>query len=262
MIKENEKVLEVAQYAAMKAGNFLKEHFGRKTDVRFKGKVDLITKYDIESQAIIRNVIEKAFPEDSILGEEDLDCKNHNSSLWIIDPIDGTTNFAHHIPMFSVSIGFMREEQLQVGLVYLPVLDELFYAMRGRGAFLNGKPISVSQEKDISKSLIATGFPYDRFTCPDNNADNFNRFITKIRGIRRMGSASIDLCYTAAGRFSGYWEKKLKPWDCAGGAIIVEEAGGRMSDFSGGTFDLYGKECLASNGLIHEQMIKILNEPL
>jgi myo-inositol-1(or 4)-monophosphatase len=252
------KILTTARDASLAAGTYLKENFDRETEIEYKGDIDLVTEKDKESQKIIYKIIKQHFPLHSILGEEDLDVKKDKELLWLIDPIDGTTNFARSLPAFCVSIAFLVEGKTRVGVVYIPLLDEMFYAVRGSGAFLNKKQIAVSKEKDIGKSLLATGFPYDRRESKINNVNHFNKFIVRVLGIRRMGSAAFDLCYTAAGRFDGFWELKLAPWDTAAGLLMVEEAGGKITDFTGNPFDPFMKECLASNGLIHSQMMDII----
>jgi myo-inositol-1(or 4)-monophosphatase len=255
---DNEKILAAARQAALETGGFLKKCYGRRAEVEFKGDVNLVTRWDRESQEIIHKIIKDNFPGHSILGEEDLNVEKDKELLWLIDPIDGTTNFAHSLPMFCVSIAFMVRGGAEVGVVYVPVLDEMFYACRGGGAFLNGERIQVSAETDLGKSLLATGFPYDRRESADNNVDNFNKFIVKARGIRRMGAAAIDIAYAAAGRFEGFWELKLFPWDTAAAFLMVEEAGGKVTDFSGNPFDPFMKEIVVSNGHIHQQMLDIL----
>lgn len=252
------KILTVAREAAETAGNYLKENFDRNTEIQYKGDIDLVTEKDRESQKIIHKMIKENFPRHSILGEEDLEVQEDKELLWLVDPIDGTTNFARSLPAFCVSVAFLVEGKVQVGVVNIPMLNEMFYSVRGSGAFLNKKQLHVSKEKEIGKSLLATGFPYDRRESKVNNVNHFNKFIVRVLGIRRMGSAAIDLCYTAAGRFDGFWELKLAPWDTAAGMILVEEAGGKVTDFSGTPFDPYMKECLASNGLIHNRMMETI----
>ncbi len=256
--KNKKTFLATAQEAALAAGDYLKQAFAQSKGVTYKGAVDLVTDSDKKSQDIIRDIIQKKFPSHSILGEESLDEQKDRDLLWLIDPIDGTTNFAHSLPLFCSSIGLMVEGQVQAGVVYIPMLDELFSVSRGNGAYLNGSPIRVSGEKDLGKSLLATGFPYDRRTSLENNVNHFNRFIVRCQGIRRMGAAAIDLCYTAAGRLDGYWELKLYPWDTAAGALMLEEAGGKVTNFEGEGFDHFKKACLASNGHIHQQMVDLL----
>lgn len=253
-----EHILIIAKQAALAAGRFLKRNYDQKTKIEYKGDIDLVTQKDRESQELIHKIIKDSFPEHSILGEEDLAVEKDKERLWLIDPIDGTTNFAHSLPIFCVSIAFLEKGVPLIGVVYIPLLDELFHAVRGNGAFLNNKQIHVSKKTELGKSLLATGFPYDRRESKVNNVDHFNNFIVRALCIRRMGSAAIDLCYTAAGRYDAFWELKLYPWDTAAGMLMVEEAGGKVTDFSGNPFDPFKKECLASNSLIHNQMLEIL----
>lgn len=253
-----EKILNIAKEAALTAGKFLKENVAGHTEIEYKGDIDLVTQRDRQSQQIIYKIIKDNFPQHSILGEEDLSVEKDNEFLWLIDPIDGTTNFAHSLPIFCVSIAFLKKGIPRVGVVYVPMLDEMFHAVCGKGAFLNEKQIHVSKKTELGKSLLATGFPYDRRESEINNVNHFNKFIVRALCIRRMGSAAIDLCYTAAGRYDAFWELKLHPWDTAAGLLLVEEAGGKVTDFSGGPFNPFKKECLASNGNIHPQMLEVL----
>jgi myo-inositol-1(or 4)-monophosphatase len=254
-----EKIISVARQAANEAGRYLRQFYGDRPEVEFKGDVNLITEKDRESQKIICNIIKNNFPDHSILAEEDLEVRHSKSLRWIVDPIDGTTNFAHSLPIFSISIALQVNGETHAGVVYIPVLDEMFHAVRGAGAFLNDRKIHVSNESRLIRCLIATGFPYDRAESEINNVKHFNNFILKTRDIRRMGSAAVDLAYTAAGRFDGYWELKLQPWDCSAGYLLVLEAGGRVTDFSGNPFDPFKPECLATNSHIHQTMLDILN---
>lgn len=254
-----DKIRDVARQAALEAGNHLKCFYGQRPDVAFKGAVDLVTDRDRECQDIIHRTIQKNFPGHSILAEEDLNVEKDKELLWVVDPLDGTINFAHSLPMFSVSIAFQVEGDTRVGVVYIPVLDEMFHGIRGSGAFLGSRPLGVSKEKDIGNCLLATGFPYDRRDNP-SYVDNIKKFLVQVRGLRRMGSAAIDICYTAAGRFDGFWEPKLHPWDTAAAYMLVEEAGGRITDFSGNPYNPFMKECTASNSLIHQQMLDIINQ--
>lgn len=253
-----EKILHTAQEAALTAGKYLRECFDQQLEIEYKGDINLVTERDRESQQIIYTIIKENFPGHSILGEEELKVEKDKALLWLIDPIDGTTNFAHSLPVFCVSIAFLLEGKAQVGVVYAPMLEEMFHTTRGSGAFLNRKQIHVSKEKDMGKSLLATGFPYDLRESENNNVSLFNKFIFETLAVRRMGSAAIDLCYTAAGRFDGFWELKLFPWDTAAGLLMVEEAEGKVTDFSGNPFDPFMKECAASNGLIHQQLLDII----
>ena len=253
-------IREFAIETAKKAGALLKENVGKVGRIEFKGAVDIVTEVDRKSEELIMAAIGKTFPGHGILTEESPEVKQDSPYKWIIDPLDGTTNYSHGFPFFCVSIGFEEAGEVTFGAVYDPMLDELYTAEKGIGAALNGKKITVSAINDLGRGLLATGFPYDLRASRDNNLDFFSEFSLKAQAIRRAGSAALDLCYIASGRFDGYWEMKLRPWDVAAGALIVEEAGGRVTDFSGGPFSIYGRECLASNGLIHEDMIRILSK--
>lgn len=251
--------LEGASGAAMTAGRLLLEGLGRKNNrVDYKGDIDLVTEMDHRAEDVITDYLSDRFPDIAILAEEGGASGNFSGTRWIIDPLDGTTSYAHGLPHFSVSIALEVNGEIMAGVVYNPCLDEFFSAVRGGGASLNGTKIKVSGTASLNRSLLATGFPYDRAISPDNNIDHFNSFILQAQGIRRLGSAALDLCYTAAGRFDGYWEMKLSPWDSAAGSVILEEAGGRITDFSGNSYSIYGTELLASNVLIHDKMISVL----
>lgn len=253
--------IEVARDAAMKAGALLLEGlYDKDRVVEFKGDINLVTEMDRRAEEVIKKILTGHFPDIAMLAEEGGESGNFSGKRWIVDPLDGTTSYAHGLPHFSVSIALEEEGEVVAGVVYNPCADECFSAIRGGGASLNGKKIKVSGTSSLKASLLATGFPYDRASSRDNNVDNFNAFILKVQGIRRMGSAALDLCYTAAGRFDGYWEMKLSPWDSAAGSVILAEAGGRISDFSGEPYSIYGKELLVSNGLIHEEMIAVLSK--
>jgi len=247
-----------AKETALEAGALLREHSGSTPEIRFKGAVDLVTDIDNRAQELILKRLGSLFPDHDFLAEEDKFRERRSDHLWIIDPIDGTTNFAHNYPVFCISIALVSQCRLILGVVFDPMREELFSAERGGGAFMNGKPITVSSVPDLDKSLLATGFPYDVRESARNNIDNFVNFVTRAQGIRRGGSAALDLCYVACGRFDGFWELKLQPWDVAAGALIVLEAGGHVSDFHNGEFSLSGIETLATNGLIHNQMVEIL----
>ncbi|MCJ7644916.1 MAG: inositol monophosphatase [Candidatus Aminicenantes bacterium] len=252
--------LEAAKAAAREAGGLLRENADKRGEIMFKGAVDLVTHFDRKSQEMIFRRLSAAFPGHGYLAEEGLSLPGTSDCRWIIDPIDGTTNFAHTFPVFCVSIALEQKGEVVVGAVYDPMRDELFEAARGRGAFLNGARIRVSDIPELGKALLATGFPYDVRTSRFNNVREFNAFIVRAQAVRRCGSAALDLCYVACGRFDGFWELKLKPWDVAAGALIVEEAGGRVSDFEGRPFDPFNQRTLATNGLIHEEMKKALEE--
>jgi myo-inositol-1(or 4)-monophosphatase len=212
----------------------------------------------LSEKTVVDTVLE-AFPDHGILAEEETNIENGSGFLWIIDPLDGTTNYAHGYPSFSVSIGLEHSGDVVVGVVYDPMRDELFSAIRGQGAFLNGDTITVSRSEVLIRSLLATGFPYDRAVSKENNLSYFSALIMASQEIRRSGSAALDLCAVADGRLDGYWELKLHPWDVAAGSLIVQEAGGTVSDFSGIRFSIRDKELVASNGRIHGAMLEVLN---
>ncbi|HKY07260.1 MAG TPA: inositol monophosphatase family protein [Candidatus Binatia bacterium] len=222
--------------------------------------IDLVTSVDRAAEQRIVEILNKEFPDHAILAEEETTITGGvaNGYRWIIDPLDGTTNFAHGYPQFSVSVALEYNNEIILGLVYDPLRHECFRAVKGQGAMLNGAAIRVSAVDELDKALLATGFPYDRRAHADFYLSFFRAFLTRSQGIRRAGSAALDLCYVASGRLDGFWELKLKPWDIAAGALMVAEAGGALSDFSGAEFSIWGNDTLASNGLIHDEMISTL----
>ncbi len=252
------KYLTEAQIAAKRAGQILKKNINTTAKVSFKGAVDLVTDFDHQAQNLIFDHLSQRFPEHDFLGEEGLHQEKGEDWRWIIDPLDGTTNYAHHFPVFCVSLALEWKKEIVLGIVYDPMREEMFSAVKGRGAFLNGQRIEVSAVDDLDKSLVATGFPYDLRESEINNISHFNNFLLRVQAVRRCGSAAMDLCYVACGRFDGFWELKLKPWDMAAGALIVREAGGQISDFQNKEFNIFGPELLATNGLIHQQMVQVL----
>lgn len=255
---ETSMFFPVAREAALKAGRMLKENIDQSSEIFYKGTVDLVTNFDTQAQRMIFDHISSRFPDHDYLAEEGLNQMKGAEWRWIIDPLDGTTNYAHSFPVFTVSIALEQKEEVILGLVYDPMREEMFSAEKGGGAFLNEKEIKVSPVDDLNKSLLSTGFPYDIRTSEVNNITHFNNFLTRVQGIRRCGSAAMDLCYVACGRFDGFWELKLNPWDMAAGALIVQEAGGRISDFQDEKFSIFSSEILASNGLIHQKMVDVL----
>jgi myo-inositol-1(or 4)-monophosphatase len=224
-----------------------------------QSSIDIVTDADRASEQIILEAISKEFPGHDIISEETLPQVTDSRWKWFVDPLDGTVNFAHHYPFFSVSIALMDGRDLVVGMVYDPLRDECFSATRNGGAFLNGRAIRVSSVDRLEKSIVATGFPYDRATSPDNNVAEFSAVVTRVQGMRRCGSAAIDLAYVACGRLDGFWELKLKPWDMAAGMLLVQEAGGRVSDRTGRSTDVYTRSVVATNGLIHDMLTGLLS---
>ncbi len=259
--KDLEKTAVSAAKAAAKI--LLKYHHERNFTVSYKGDVNLVTTADIESEKCVIETIRKAFPTHAILSEENK--SSHEGSLegpvWVIDPLDGTTNFSHGFPLFSVSIAFRENNKTIFGLTYLPVLDEMFIAHAGHGATLNGKKISVSKNDNINQSLLSTGFAYDRRESPVNNLKEFCIMEMNCQDMRRTGAATVDLAYVACGKFEGYWEYKLAAWDVAAGELLVQEAGVKVTDFrSKAITNLWNGETLASNGLIHDSMLDLLQD--
>lgn len=251
-----EKLLGTAVECARSAGRILMEMMDSRREVRYKGEADLVTDADTTSEEFIVGRIEREYPRHSILAEEGSRRDNDPEFVWIIDPLDGTTNYAHNFPVFCVSIALRHQDDLLLGVIYNPILDELFTAVAGRGLYLNGKKASISDERILKNSLLATGFPYDKSESDRDNIGYFSAFTKNIRGIRRAGSAALDLAYVACGRLDGFWELKLKPWDIAAGALMVVEAGGRITGLDGEELDIFVGDVVASNGFIHEAMLE------
>lgn len=251
-------MLDFAIRLAQDAGRLLRDRVGTTIDIGHKGAINIVTDVDLASERLIRDTIASHYPRHQVLGEEGGLDDNSSDYRWVVDPLDGTTNFAHGFPMFAVSIALEYKSETIIGVVYDPMRDELFAAERGAGATLNRRPIRVSATAELSKSLLSTGFPYDIRTSSLNNLDHWRNFAMNAQALRRIGSAALDLCYVASGRFDGFWELNLGAWDSAAGALIVAEAGGQVTDFSGGPFSKYKPEILASNGLIHAQMMDVL----
>jgi myo-inositol-1(or 4)-monophosphatase len=255
---EHQAILELARDLALRAGALQRERYETAFTIETKSAaIDLVTEVDRACEALIVEGIRRARPRDAILAEEGQTGEpsdGDDATYWIIDPLDGTTNFAHGFPRFCVSIGVEQAGSRVVGVVYDPLLDERFEALRGGGAWLGNRRLAVSREPELGRALVATGFAYDVHQSDDDNLASFARIVKQARGIRRDGSAALDLCYVAAGRLDGYWELKLKPWDVAAGLLIVEEAGGQTSDFAGRPAPRSGEEIVASNGLVHEAL--------
>jgi len=258
--EEVTRVRALAERLARAAGGIQRDRYETDLVVRTKSaSIDLVTEVDHACEALIVDALRRDRPGDAILAEEGSGEDRPGAEWrWVIDPLDGTMNYAHGYPRFCVSIGVQRRGEACVGVVYDPLLDELFVATRGEGATCNGRALRVSDERELGRALLATGFAYDVHRSAQDNIDHFAAFVKRVRGLRRDGSAALDLCYVAAGRFDGFWELKLHPWDVVAGNLIVEEAGGRTSDLSGRPPSGDGRETVASNGHLHEQMIAVL----
>ncbi len=262
MATDLHNIRAVARTAAINAGKLLNDRLGEKQSISFKGEIDLVTEMDLAAEQLVIDTIHSAFPDDEILTEESGMIGAHPDSRWIVDPLDGTTNYAHGYPVFCVSIAYEIKGEVVYGAIYDPTRDEFFSAEKGQGATLNAKSIQVSDTTELDKSLLCTGFPYDIRHDPLNNIDCFAKMALSAQAIRRDGSAALNLCYLAMGRFDGFWEFKLKPWDMAVGALIVREAGGEVSCIRPGQFNIYNPEVLASNGKIHQAMQDVLKKSL
>jgi myo-inositol-1(or 4)-monophosphatase len=249
---------EFIEATIREAGALLRERIDNRHTVRYKGEINLVTEADRLSESLIVERIRGSFPDHDILTEESPEIVNGSCFRWIVDPLDGTTNYAHGYPVFCVSIALEVEGSIDLGAVFNPMLDEMFIAEKGAGAFLNGRRLSVSRETELSRSLLATGFPYDLREDRNNNINYVDVMILNTQAVRRAGSAALDLAYLAAGRFDGFWELKLAPWDMAAGWLLVEEAGGIVSDLQGDPFNLHSPHILASNGLIHADISRLL----
>jgi myo-inositol-1(or 4)-monophosphatase len=252
------RYLATAIAACRAAGRIQRAAFGAAHAIEHKGEIDLVTKIDKRSEAAILRVISRAFPSHGILAEEGGASAGDGEHLWVVDPLDGTTNYSRGFPFFCSSVALARAGRVIVGAVYHPLLDELFTAVRGRGAALNGKRLRVSSQGRLDQAFLATGFPYDIRRSRRNNIGNFTRFATRCLAVRRAGAAALDLSYVAAGRFDGFWELKLRPWDIAAASLMIEEAGGRITGPGGRPWKLGVRDVVASNGLVHGEMLGVL----
>jgi myo-inositol-1(or 4)-monophosphatase len=256
-------MLNFAIQTARDAGQILAERFGRAIQITHKGDIDIVTEADLAAERLIMERIRSYYPRHAILAEESgasLAINDQQSEFkWIVDPLDGTTNYAHGYPCFCVSIALEHQGRIEIGVIYDPVRDEVFAAERGFGAALNGRSIRVSEIDDLNRAMLCTGFPYDVRERGDF-ARHFSNFIMHAQAVRRDGSAALDLAYVACGRFDGFWEEGLRPWDVAAGVLLVEEAGGRVSRYDGSTFDIYTPPIMTSNGLVHEAMMEVLRK--
>ncbi|OYT72657.1 MAG: inositol monophosphatase [Chloracidobacterium sp. CP2_5A] len=250
--------LSFAEQVAREAGAILRERFGKPLDVRHKGRIDLVTEADLLSENLIRERIHGRFPDHALLAEESGLAERASAFRWVVDPLDGTTNYSHGYPFFSVVIALEHHGETVVGVVYDPLRDELFSAAKGQGTTCNGQPARVSTIATLEQALLVTGFPYNVKSSPQKNLDHFSAFLDVAQAIRRDGSAALDLAYVAAGRFDGFWELNLAPWDMAAGSLLVTEAGGRVTAFDGRPFSPYVAEIVASNGRLQDAMCRVL----
>jgi myo-inositol-1(or 4)-monophosphatase len=255
------KYKKVLSDAVDESAKILVENLGRDFEIgRKKHYNDLVTEVDRKSEAKIVEIIHSSFPEHNILSEEMGDMKLDSDYVWIVDPIDGTVNYAHSIPIFCISIALEIKKEIKLGLIYNPISGERFFSEKGKGVYLGDKLITVSKIQHLKDSILVTGFPYGAMNNQDHCIDHFTNFIKHGLPIRRLGSAALDMCYIACGRFDGFWEVSLNPWDVAAGYLILNEAGGKITDFKGNNFSIYGKQLLATNGKIHREMMDVLEE--
>jgi myo-inositol-1(or 4)-monophosphatase len=249
-------LLATAIDAVLRAGDIQLAAFGGRIRIDKKGVIDLVTEVDIAVERMFRALIAERFPGHDVLAEEiTVPAASAGRYCWVFDPLDGTTNFAHGLPIFCASLALEVDGRTEVAAIYDPCRRELFTAERGGGAYLNGAPLRVSGVSTLVDALLVTGFPYDVHTSADEIVGLFEAFIRKAQAVRRLGSAALDLCYVAAGRMDGFWEQRLKPWDVAAGALIVDEAGGRTTGLDGSAFSVRAGHVLASNGAVHEEML-------
>ncbi len=256
-----ESYLDASVEIAREAGALLAQMAKAPHEITYKRKSDLVTDADRRSEALILERLRSRFPKHAIVAEESGEKKSDSDYCWFVDPLDGTTNFAHGFPVFCVTLGLAYRDEVIAGVVYDPMREELYTAERGAGAYLNNRRITVSKTARLAESLLATGFP-PFANNHELNIQYYYRFTQLTHGVRRPGSAALDLCSVAAGRFEGFWELKLNPWDKAAGSLLVTEAGGRTSDLHGGPFNLRGEEIFASNGLVHDEMLQVFSEVL
>ncbi len=250
------KVIQISK----EAGEIVREGFGKNFSIEYKTNAsNLVTEIDKKSEALIIDFINKEFPGHSVLAEESGSHGTSSEYLWVIDPLDGTTNFAHGLPIFAVSIGVQKNGKTICGVVYDVMRDEIYSAEKGSGSYCNGIKLKVNSNDDLRKSVLVTGFPYNIAENPDHAFERFIASLKAARAVRRLGSAAIDFCYVACGVFDGFWEVHLHPWDICAGKLIVEEAGGLVTNFNGEKIDIYSKQILATNNFVHSYMMKLLS---
>jgi len=259
LTEQLKRYLEVAVQAAHEAGEILMAHRGHVTVQRKDGFRDLVTEADRRAEAAIRRKLREAFPEHGLLGEEEGEQEGTSGFRWIVDPLDGTTNFAHGLPHFAVSLALEGEgQELLVGVVHMPALGQTYTAVRGEGAFCNGRRLAVSTAERLDDCLLVTGFPHDLSPGRPTNLDHIEAFVRRTRGVRLLGAAAVDLAYVAQGALDAYWDLSNHAWDVAAGILLVREAGGVVTDMTGGPVDLYNPRVLASNGRVHEHLLEVL----
>lgn len=260
---EIHKLFEKVKELVKSAGSVLKEMYDSTYEIYHKGKIDLVTTADIKSEEVLKKGLKELTPDIPVIGEESFSEKEKfkSSYCWMVDPLDGTTNFAHNLPWFAISVALLKEKEPILGIIYNPIIDEFFYAIKGEGAYLNEKPIKVSTKEKLIDSLLCTGFPVSKILdSPDLFIPLFEEFMKRCQGVRRFGSAALDLAYVACGRYEGFWEPYLKPWDTSAGVLLVKEAGGEVTDYFGNPYHPFLNTIVASNGKIHQQMIELTSK--
>jgi myo-inositol-1(or 4)-monophosphatase len=260
---EIHKLFEKVKELVKSAGSVLKEMYDSTYEIYHKGKIDLVTTADIKSEEVLKKGLKELTPDIPVIGEESFSEKEKfkSSYCWMVDPLDGTTNFAHNLPWFAISVALLKEKEPILGIIYNPIIDEFFYAIKGEGAYLNEKPIKVSSREKLIDSLLCTGFPVSKILdSPDLFIPLFEEFMKRCQGVRRFGSAALDLAYVACGRYEGFWEPYLKPWDTSAGVLLVKEAGGEVTDYFGNPYHPFLNTIVASNGKIHQQMIELTSK--
>jgi len=254
-------MLEFVIDIVRRAGQLTREGYEQAHEIdRKSSEIDLVTEMDHAAEQLLVSAIRERYPDHAILSEEGHGVEQTSDYLWVVDPLDGTVNYAHGFPMFAVSVAVQKRGETVLGVIYEPLRDELFAAEKGAGATRNGEPIRVSDTDRLQDALLATGFPYDRATRSDNNVAEFSRLVTRVQGIRRGGAAALDMAYLATGRLDGYWEQHLFPWDWTAGALLVSEAGGIITDFDGGPWSLDTVKIVVTNGRLHQELLKALEE--